>query len=219
MRSQLTSILFITLTTTLGSFSAQRTEARPADNAKPDQKRSRDVNHWQTEEGVKKDHAYFTIANRCNGTVDLKVTYKSASGEFTDQPDAHKTLYPMEKDYSFKSRKARTAILEIDAVTDQDARAHDRTRVTGSRGLNSTMGARTVSTSTRIARASPFAATRPPSGVATIGVTSIAVERIRMLRQSHRNASPKTLRPMGVYRRRVNSRHPKASNARCTTTA
>ncbi len=116
MRSQLTSILFITLTTTLGSFSAQRTEARPADNAKPDQKRSRDVNHWQTEEGVKKDHAYFTIANRCNGTVDLKVTYKSASGEFTDQPDAHKTLYPMEKDYSFKSRKARTAILEIDAL-------------------------------------------------------------------------------------------------------
>ena len=116
MRSQLPSTLLIPFIATLGWFSAQNSEARPADAAKPVQKRARDVNRWQTEEGVKKDHAYFTIANRCNGTVDLKVTYKSATGEFTDQPDAHKTLYPMEKNYSFKSRKARTAILEIDAL-------------------------------------------------------------------------------------------------------
>lgn len=116
MHSILRSTLLFSLITTLGWFSAQRTEARPAEPAKPAQKRLRDVNNWQTEEGVKKDHAYFTVANRCNGTVDLKVTYKSASGEFKDQSDAHKTLYPMEKNYSFKSRKARDAILEFDAL-------------------------------------------------------------------------------------------------------
>jgi hypothetical protein len=106
-------VTLVGATVVLATDSKARTPAEPQTTAT---KRARDINHWQTEDGVKKDHAYFTVANRCQGTVELKVSYKSSGGEFKDQSDGRKTLYEMEKNYSFRSRKANGAIAEFDAL-------------------------------------------------------------------------------------------------------